>query len=413
MRAAELCAAAFRRVCRRHGVPAARKRDPAGVRRRVRDRGPGRGAGPARLARRADRQLRPRLQRQADRAGGPSGVHRTRPRVPRRRRLRAQAVRHPQAGASRDLGQGLARRRSVLHSVAVDADDRLQGDDPRREPVDVLSRSARRATGIGAGAGTPALFHQHLSVVEAGAPLPLPLPQRRDQHAARQHQLDDGAQGDDEVGAARRRPRQAVAADRRRRLGQRHLRQRARIAAGGRLQPAARDDDDDSRGVGRQPADGREAARLLRVPRGADGAVGRAGGGRLHRRPDDRRHPRPQRPAAGALRDHRRRSVRDVVGGGGAVDPGGEHRQEVAAAAGQDVPHRPGTGPDHRRRGAEGGVGGGAAVSAVAGRDTDPRREAAARGRADDARPADAARSSAGVRLHAGGSSASSCSRWA
>ena len=29
-------------------------------------------------------------------------------RVPRRRRLRAQAVRHPQAGASRDLGQGLA-----------------------------------------------------------------------------------------------------------------------------------------------------------------------------------------------------------------------------------------------------------------------------------------------------------------
>ena len=172
----------------------------------------------------------------------------------------------------------------------------------------------RRAAGLGAGAGAPAVLDQHLPVVEAGASVPLSLPQRRDQHAARQHQLDDGAPADDEVGAARRRPRQAVAADRRRRVGQRHLRQRARTAGGRRLLAAARDDDDDSRGVGRQPADGREAARLLRVPRGADGAVGRPGGGGLHRRAHDRRHAGPQRPAPGALRHHRRRPVRDVVG---------------------------------------------------------------------------------------------------
>ena len=50
-----------------------------------------------------------------------------------------------------------------------------------------------------------------------------------------------------------------------------------------------------------------EPPRLLRIPRGDDGAVGRAGGDRLHRRPPDRRHARPQRPAAGALHRHRRR----------------------------------------------------------------------------------------------------------
>ena len=46
---------------------------------------------------------------------------------------------------------------------------------------------------VGAGAGAPAVQHQHLPVLAAGAPLPLRRPQRRDQHAARQHQLDEGA----------------------------------------------------------------------------------------------------------------------------------------------------------------------------------------------------------------------------
>ena len=48
------------------------------------------------------------------------------------------------------------------------------------------------------------------------------------------------------------------------------------------------------------------AARLLRISRGADGAVGRAGGDRLHRRPPDRRDARPQRPPSRALHRHRR-----------------------------------------------------------------------------------------------------------
>ena len=41
-----------------------------------------------------------------------------------------------------------------------------------------------------ARAGAPALQHEHVSVVAARAPVPLRRAQRRDQHAARQHQLD-------------------------------------------------------------------------------------------------------------------------------------------------------------------------------------------------------------------------------
>ncbi len=46
--------------------------------------------------------------------------------------------------------------------------------------------------------------------------------------------------------------------------------------------PAPRDGHADSRGLGRQSGHGRREARLLRVPRLADGAVGRTGGHRLH-----------------------------------------------------------------------------------------------------------------------------------
>ncbi len=49
------------------------------------------------------------------------------------------------------------------------------------------------------------------------------------------------------------------------------------------------------------PLDGPQAARLLRVPRLPHGAVGRPGRHGLHRRPPDRRHARPQRPAPRAL----------------------------------------------------------------------------------------------------------------
>ena len=85
------------------------------------------------------------------------------------------------------------------------------------------------------------------------------------------------------------------------------FRQRARVPGDGRLQPGARGHDADPRGLGRQSADGWQAARLLRVSRLPDGAVGRPGSDGLHRRPPDRRHARPQRSAAGALFRHQGR----------------------------------------------------------------------------------------------------------
>ncbi len=48
---------------------------------------------------------------------------------------------------------------------------------------------------FGAGARAPALLHQHVPELAAGASVPHDLPQRRDQHAARQRQLDGGAAG--------------------------------------------------------------------------------------------------------------------------------------------------------------------------------------------------------------------------
>jgi hypothetical protein len=47
------------------------------------------------------------------------------------------------------------------------------------------------ARGFGAGTGAPALLHQHLPDLGSGPPLPHDCPQRRNQHLARQRQLDE------------------------------------------------------------------------------------------------------------------------------------------------------------------------------------------------------------------------------
>ena len=54
----------------------------------------------------------------------------------------------------------------------------------------------------------PALHHQYVPVLEAGAPVPLHRPQWRDQHGARQRELDVRAPPHDGEPAPRRRPRQ-------------------------------------------------------------------------------------------------------------------------------------------------------------------------------------------------------------
>ena len=93
---------------------------------------------------------------------------------------------------------------------------------------------------------------------------------------ARESQLASELFGDDlREGAAGRPPG---------RLGHGHLRQRARAARARGPLAAARDDDDDPRGLRRPRRHARRAARLLRLPRLPDGAVGRPGGDRVHRR---------------------------------------------------------------------------------------------------------------------------------
>ena len=77
----------------------------------------------------------------------------------------------------------------------------LQGHVPRRPARHLLSRPARSGFRERARARAPALLDQHLPDLVAGASLPDDRAQRRDQHAARQHQLDGGAPG---VGVLRR-----------------------------------------------------------------------------------------------------------------------------------------------------------------------------------------------------------------
>ena len=80
-----------------------------------------------------------------------------------------------------------------------------------------------------------------------------------------------------------------------------------------------------------QRAHGSRPARLLRVPLVPDGALGRPGLDRVHRRPQDRRRARPQRPAPVALRRDEGRLRRDGVGGRRARDRAVEHRASRSA----------------------------------------------------------------------------------
>ena len=263
---------------------------------------------------------------------------------------RAQALHHPQEIRPRDPGAQASPRQGVLRSVDVVANARLQGDAARAPGRRVFRRSHRREHGVGARDGSPALLDEHVPDVGSRASVPAGVPQRRDQHAARKRQLDSRAPAGDREHGARRRPRQDLAAHLRRPIRFGVVRQRARAAADGRLSARARDDADDPRGVGRQSADGRGPARVLRIPRRADGAVGRSRGDGVHRRPPDRRDARPQRAAARALRRHRRRLHRHGERGRRARHPRAQDRQEVAAAAGQDAARRHAAGPHHRRR---------------------------------------------------------------
>ena len=95
------------------------------------------------------------------------------------------------------------------------------------------------------------------------------------------------------------------------------------VMAGART--AARDDDDDSRAVGKSREHVAGEARVLRISFLPDGAVGRPGVHRVHRRHPHRRVPRPQRPAPVALLCHEGRHGHHGVGSRRAAGGAGAH----------------------------------------------------------------------------------------
>ena len=99
----------------------------------------------------------------------------------------------------------------------------------------LLPGPARRAHRLGPGPGASALLDQHLPDLGSGPPLPHDLPQRRDQHPARQPQLDGGAPPHHALGGPGRRPGQHLAADPRGPVRLGLLRQCAGTAGDGRL----------------------------------------------------------------------------------------------------------------------------------------------------------------------------------
>ena len=384
----------------RPGLPAPRRRRA----RRVpghpgADRGRG-GAGDARLAPRPHRFLADRALRAGGGTGVRAGVHRPRSRRPRPGRLRAQALRHPQAGGARGPEQRDRRAEVLLPAEPLREHPHLQGHALGRPDRGHVPRRHRSPGRIGAGAGAPAVLHEHVPVVAARAPLPVHRSQRRDQHPPGQYQLDAGARAALPLRAAGRRPQEdrADRGRRRQRLGR--LRQCARVPGDGGPAAAPGRAHDDPGSLERARGHERGDEGLLRVPRLPDGAVGRAGLHRLHRRHRDRRGARPQRPAPVALLRHQGRHGGDGLRGGRARHPAGARAPEGAAAPRADLPggHRPG--PDHRRRGAQAHLRGPVSLRGVAAGVSDARREPARAAPRPGAGSRDGAGAAAGLRLH-------------
>ncbi len=167
-----------------------------------------------------------RAVRGPDRCSAGAPCRPTTARSARRRRASEPFIRQVFIGRGRALADDMAFERklyvirkraySEIRTSTIDGaeywylcqpfaqDLRLQGDAAHRAADAVLHRSAASGDGDGAGAGALALQHQHLPELGPRAPLPLSRAQRRDQHAARQHQLDAGARGAVRVGAVRR-----------------------------------------------------------------------------------------------------------------------------------------------------------------------------------------------------------------
>ena len=289
------------------------------------------GPAAARLARRAARLQRDRPPCTGERAGrapaaGRPGADGRRARVP------AQADRHPPPRRARHRRPPRARG-DVPHRLVLQQHADLQGPAHGAAAAGLLRRPARARDRDGDGARALALLHQHARLVGSRAPVPLPRAQRRDQHRARQPAVDARARAAAALRPARRRPPQAVPADRRslERFGRARRRLRAARARRPRARPRA--GDADPRRLEPGHADGGRPARVLRVPRRHARAVGRARRHRVLRRTPGRRDARPQRPAALPLPGHARRPARARFRGRRARARPGRRRRERPPAS--------------------------------------------------------------------------------
>ena len=185
------------------------------------------------------------------------------------------------------------------------------------------------------------LLHEHVPELGARAPVPDDRPQRRDQHAARQRQLDARARVAAALRAVRRRPRKMLpvvrpggsdSATLDNVLELLVLAGRSLPHAMMMLIPEAYEGRDDLLAA---------AQRLLRVPLVLHGAVGRAGRRRVHRRPRDRRDARPQRPAPRPLAGDQGRLGHPRVRGRHGRRARGQRRPQGPPGAGQALPRRP------------------------------------------------------------------------
>ena len=186
-------AAASRGVRGRHRVPAHGRRAAAAA--VARHRG----------ARRRGEPAGARLARVPTNVDGPTSAP-----APARRCRRSASCSSPRRrqpdGRDRPAGLALERRTYCLRKRAehetgtyfpspVAAHARLQGHARRAAARGFLPRPRRRAGHQRAGAGALPVLDQHVPVLVAGPPLPLRRAQRRDQHPARQPQLDGRPRG--------------------------------------------------------------------------------------------------------------------------------------------------------------------------------------------------------------------------
>ncbi len=208
---------------RRDGLPAARRAQPRRRARTLRAE-PGRRGPPApRLARRAHGSRRASARSAATSQPSIAQAFIARPPGPPRDRGRRPRLRPPPVRGAPAGGEGRRPERApgpgrLLRPLDVLPDDRLQGDAQRPPAADVLPGRDRRAARERHRPRPLALLDQHLPVVGPGAPVPLHQPQRRDQHAARERELDVRPPVHVHVVGVRRRPGEGAAGRRRRRV---------------------------------------------------------------------------------------------------------------------------------------------------------------------------------------------------